>query len=154
MVSLLEVYSTEDVARNESKDESILIMILTSRHLRLLVVLVGALSTLMPWFLTQDTFGLQSGDQYMSLFSGLLVTGNIGFSLGSMLFYVGLMSCTFVGEEWSFLGGLFMTVAILMSWLSVPYLPGVGMGMVIGILVTIYSWLPINFFAELWESTD
>ena len=90
----------------------------------------------------------------MSLFSGLLVTGNIGFSLGSMLFYVGLMSCTFVGEEWSFLGGLFMTVAILMSWLSVPYLPGVGMGMVIGILVTIYSWLPINYFAELWESND
>jgi len=37
---------------------------------------------------------------------------------------------------------------------SVPYLPGVGMGMVIGILVTIYSWLPINYFAELWESND
>ena len=68
-----------------------------------------------------------------------------------MLFYLGFLSCTFEGEEWSLLGGLIMAVAIIMSSLSVQNLPGIGIGMIIGILVTIYTFLPIiDVMIEVW----
>ena len=107
-----------------------------------MVVLIGALSTLLPWYFNQPYFGEY---QYLNLFSGLLSFSNIGYQLGALLFYVGLLSCTFEGEERSLLGGMIMAVAIIVGSLSVQNLPGIGLGMIIGILVMIYAFLPLIY---------
>jgi hypothetical protein len=132
-----------DQVRNEIDDDLdrfTFYGLLIDKRTRLMVVLIGALSTLLPWYFLPYYDGL-----YLNLFSGLLSYGNVGYQLAAMLFYVGLLSCTFEGEEWSLLGGLIMAGAIIMGSLSVQNLPGIGLGMIIGILVTIYAFLPVIY---------
>ena len=140
-----KIIHPEAVREDEDYDDSVWLTFLgylVDKRARLMVVLVGALSTLLPWYFNQPYFGEY---QYLNLFSGLLSFSNIGYQLAAMLFYVGLLSCTFEGEKWSLLGGLIMAVAIIMGSLSVQNLPGIGLGMFIGILVTIYAFLPLFF---------
>ena len=136
----------EMVREDEIDDDSFGLTILdyiTDKRARLLVVLIGALSTLLPWYFNQPYSGEY---QYLNLFSGLLSFSSIGYEIAALLFYVGLLSCIFEGEEWSLLGGLIMAAAIIMGSLSVQNMPGVGLGMIIGILVTIYAFLPVIYY--------
>jgi hypothetical protein len=135
----------EEVRLDEFNNDSIWLKfyeLVTDKRIRMMVALIGALSTLLPWYFMEIFSGAY---QYQNLFSGLLTFSNIGYQLGALLFYIGLLSFTFEGEEWSLLGGLIMAVAIIMSSLSVQDLPGVGIGMIIGILVIIYAFLPIIY---------
>ena len=135
---------------DDNIDEFTFYGLLIDKRTRLMVVLIGALSTLLPWYFLPYSDGV-----YLNLFSGLLSYDNVGYQLAAMLFYVGLLSCTFEGEEWSLLGGLIMAVAIVVGSLSVQYMSGVGLGMIIGILVTIYAFLPfINAMFEMMGDLD
>ena len=122
---------------------------MSRRNVRHIVVLLGALCMLMPWYLS-DAFAFNG--HYVFIFSGLLAADNLGFEFAALMFYSGLLMATYKGKAWSLAGGLFMGTAAIVSSLSVPGYPVSGAGLIVGSLVILYSLHPVlDFLIALAE---
>jgi hypothetical protein len=120
---------------------------LLSSRVRQIVVLIGVLSTLLPWYLS-NTF---SGEfQYLSLFSGLSAA-SLGLEFAALLFYVGLLMLSYRSNVWSVSGGFSMTLGAIIGSYSVQGFPGLGAGMILGLLVILYAFLPAIRFLFTME---
>jgi hypothetical protein len=120
---------------------------LASQRVRWIVLLIGALSTMLPWYLSNSI----SGDfLYLSLYSGLFAA-NLGMEFAALLFYVGLLMTSYRSNGWSVAGGIFMVIGAMIGSYSVQGFPGVGVGMLLGLLVILYAFLPAISFLITME---
>jgi hypothetical protein len=110
---------------------------LSDMHVRRTVMLVGAVATLLPWYVHSYYFDLSS----QSLASGLFAVGSMVRELAALFFMAGLFVATGKEEKWSLVGAVAMTVGLGLALVPVPDYPILGMGMLIGILVTAYAYL-------------
>lgn len=126
---------------------SVIYGFVTGKNVTRIVVIIGLLATLFPWYLS-DTF--QFGGPSQNLFLGLMAAENLGLEFGALLFYVGLLMVYFHTKVWSFVGGLVMGFAIVVSAGSIQGYRAWGAGAYLGLLVVLFAFLPVlDFFISM-----
>jgi hypothetical protein len=141
--------ATRRVELNNESLWSVTYWFITSKKVRRMAVLIGAISTLLPWYLSEN---YSFSGLYLNLFSGLYAANNLGLEFAAMLFFIGLLMLSYRGQFWSMAGGAVMLISLVMSMLSVQGFPTWGAGVYVGLFVIIYAFLPVfNFMVGLSE---
>ena len=110
------------------------VMMFFSREMRLLIVALGLIGTMMPWFAQVTPEGVAT----ITLLAALGM-GNVGVEVAGLLFYLGLAACILKDVEWSLLGGILMVVGVIAFLLSDPGF-SLGGGFFIGIATMALTW--------------